>query len=316
MKLRHILGTVTIVAIAGGTIYAIKKSKDLKKAEGEEITLAEAKEIVAEREAAEGFEKSYKEHFGDDIKFAPRFEDEVMTSVSAYAQADVKATHAIYADLEDDEDIDETIEGPSIEDDFKPQFQPVAEETDDDIGIFTEEDRTLRYEPSSVDALKQFKRMELADLVHNDDTYQTLLRLFDFPFLPQNDGDEMLRTQLIDYRVQFFGFGSKWAQRITFADVILHYARAAEFNQGESVGYWVDYFLEFNDLWHQYSSQALDLAIDTLNKHKYFNEERATFGLFGLTRESMDQAIKIANRNIDRSVTYEIEFNEFLKSCL
>lgn len=318
MKLRHILGTVTIVAIAGGTIYAIKKSKDLKKAEGEEITLAEAKEIVKEREneeihAAEQFVEKLREA---DVKVAPRFVDDTLESISIYAKADVEMTREVFEEDEDFDDIDETIDGPMI-DEFKPQFQPVAEETDDNnIGIFTEEDRTLRYEPSSMDALKQYKRMELAELHHNSDAYQTMLRLFDFPFQPQNDGDDMLRTQIIDYRVQFFGFGSKWAQKVTFADVILHYARAAQFNCDESICYWIEYFLDFNDLWYQYSSQALDAAINTLNAHQYFNEERTTFGLFGLTRESMDQAIKIANRNIDRSVTYEIEFNEFLKSTI
>lgn len=333
MNLKQTLGTVTIVAIVGGTIYAIKKSKDAKKVEEQEITLAEAKEIVKERQAGQeetvtwrqSFEATKdideltdeeiellnkhslneEEYFGEDF-------DEAMDDAREMAEHNRSFMPPNYEEedeitLEDvmDEDwkIDENTDGPDIE------------ESDDDIGIFTEEDRTLRHEPSSMDALKQYKRMELAELAHNGDVYQTMLRLYDFPFQPQNDGDALLRTQIIDYRVQFFGFGSRWAQQVTFADVINHYARLAQFNCDETVGYWVEYFLEFNDLYYAFSGSSIDASINTLNAHQYFNDERQTFGLFGLTRQSMDQAIKLASRNIDSSVTYEIEFQEFLKSC-
>lgn len=305
MKLSHIMGTVTIIAIVGGTIYAIKKHKDLQKIEGEEITLAEARDILAQKQAGESV------HFVVDIdevtETQPLDEKEMYILKEGVREtADFNRSFEPYDDDEEEEYLVDDIEGPSIE-----------EEIDDsDIGRFTEEDRKLRYEPSSLEALKQYKRMELADLNYNDETYQTMLRLFDFPFEPQNDGDHMLRTQIIDYRVQFFGFSSKWVQDITFADVILHYARNAQFNCDETVAYWIEYFLDFNDLYYQYSSNALEAAINTLNAHQYFNEERQTFGLFGLTRNSMDQAIKNASRNFDNSVTYEIEFNEFLKSIL
>lgn len=314
MKLKQVLGTVTIIAIAGGTIYAIKKSKDAKKIEEQEITLEEAREIVKERE----FNQAYAEQFddverGEGIHFFVDIDE--VTEVQPLDEEEMyilkegvreSASFSSSFDEEEEEDyIDENIEGPGID-----------ESDDNNIGQFTEEDRKLRYEPSTMDALKQFKRMELAELAHDTDVYQTMLRLFDFPFQPTNDGDDMLRTQIIDYRVQFFGFGSRWVKQVTFADVILHYARSAHFNCDESIGYWVDYFLGFNDLWYQYSSSAIDASINTLNAHQYYNDERQTFGLFGLTRNAMNQAIQIANRNIDRSVTYEIEFNEFLKSCL
>jgi hypothetical protein len=158
--------------------------------------------------------------------------------------------------------------------------------------------------------------MELAEWVPLEDTYQTLKTLFEFPFKPVNDGDELLRTQVIDYRAQFFGHASVWTKDITIADIILHYAREAEFQVGENVKYWAEYFLEFNPIHVDTPSRAIDDWIAHINNHVYFNEERATFGLFGLTRECMDQAIRIANRNIDSSVTYEIEFQEFLKSCI
>lgn len=180
----------------------------------------------------------------------------------------------------------------------------------------TEEDTTMMHEPNSIEARNQYVRMELAEWSTSDDTYAILNRLFDFPFNPKTDGDYDLKTRIIDYRVNFFGFGSRWAKEVTFAEVILHYARLANFNYDESVRYWADYFLQFVEIGPNTSSRDMDDVIDSLNNHMYANRDTATFGLFGLTSEQMNRAVDIANKNIDNSLTYEIEFNEFLKGCI
>lgn len=320
MNTKHILGTVTIIAIVGGTIYAIKKSKDLQKAEGEEISLEEARYIVAKERTGvtvgpinidgtpTSFEVTDMEEVIDECREVADYNRSFMGNKPAeenpgYGRI-IKGlgydTHS--DDIEEDEE-EEMLPDPEI-----MEYNKIDRAGD-------EEENVLRHEPNSVEALNQFRRMELAEWTVNEDNYQTMSMLFDFPFEPKNNGDEMLLTQIIDYRAQFFGLGSRWVKQISYADVILHFARKAVFNCDETIGYWVNYFLEFNNLFHAYSSQAIDEEIESLNSHTYFNEERATFGLFGLTRESMDQAIRIADRNYG-SVTYEIEFNEFLKSCL
>lgn len=314
MNMKHILGTVTILVIIGGTVYAIKKAKDQEKTEGEEISLAEAKKMVADRQVTGDFDEEFDTYFEKDKSNVVILDNNILPiDLVEYSKEDVRITARLYNALEeltedeeeDYEDIDETIEGPMIEPgESSAYIKPI------------EEDEELRYEPNSKDARNQFIKMELAEWVPLEDTYATLLKLYEFPFKPQNDGDDMLRTQIIDFRAQFFGYGSKWTQEVTVADIIIHYAKAAEFNIGESVRYWVEYFLEFNELDFTQSSRHIDSVLNALNSHTYFNEERQTFGLFGLSRNYMDQAIKIANRNIDGSVTYEIEFNEFLKSCL
>ena len=228
---------------------------------------------------------------------------------------EVRGTATVVAFMRDDAEDNEG----HVDEDEQQEFSRLAEEEFMFVGndgINPKEELELRHDPNSVEAKHQFIRMELADWTPMDYGYRVMLKLFDFPFVPQNDGDEMLRTQLIDFRVQFFGFNSRWVKDISMADVIIHYARAAEFNCGESMRYWVEYFLDFNGFDDEMASHTIDKIINQHNAHAYFNEERATFGLFGLTRESMNQAIAIANRNIDRSVTYEIEFNEFLKSCI
>lgn len=307
MKASHVLGTITIVAIIGGTIYAIKKSKDAAKAEGEEISLEEASKIVAyDQKVKTASKKLYEEN-----KFNSKYEEIFKAGGTPKVtvgpiKIDGVTTYLEVKPYESEEfeDEDETEEPEYVQADF-------IENTHQHEG-----DEELRYEPNSREALSQFIKMELAEWAPLDDTHQTLRNLFEFPFKPVNDGDHLLRTQIIDYRAQFFGHASKWTKDVTIADIILHYARQAEFQVGENVKYWTEYFLQFNEVDVDTASQHIDDWINHINNHVYFNEERATFGLFGLTRESMDMAIRIANRNIDGSVTYEIEFQEFLKSCL
>lgn len=312
-KLRYILGTVTIVTIIGGTIYAIKKAKDAEKAEGEEITVEEAKAMV-ERDRAkkevniDSLDRTRRKFVlnGGDLDELEESMDDEFDDINLHdAEEPYRHIAQETSDLEEHEEPDEDYnfyEGV----DFK---QPLAE-------TMTEEDKELRYDPNSIDARNQYMKMELAEWVPLEDTYQTMLKLFDFPFEPQNDGDADLFTKLIDYRVQFFGFNSRWVKKVSFADVILHFARSAVFNQGEDMRYWVDYFFDFNEFGEEMTSREMDDLLSALNNHVYFNERKQTFGLFGLTQHYMNQAIKIANRNVDHSVTYEIEFNEFLKSCL
>lgn len=316
-KWRYILGTATIAVIVGGTIYAIKKSKDLEKQEEEAITLEEAREIVKAQEAekVEELAEEISEEISEELTVTP----EVKTVKPIARLVDEEYDTDFSEDDEDVEDdplrddyplVDETIEGPIL------TVEPLTDFFYIEEGIDPKEDKTLRFDPNSTDAKHQFIRMELAEWRPDHDIYRILIQLFEFPFIPTNVGDEILRTQVIDYKVQFFGFNSRWNQEVSYADIILHYARRAEFDCGESVKFWVEYFIDFTGFAWDSTSQEIDTQILRLNDHSYFNDERQTFGLFGLSRESMDQAIRIANGNVDRSVTYEIEFNEFLKSGL
>lgn len=313
-KWNYILGATTIVVIIGGTIYAIKKSRDIEKAEEEAITLEEAAIIVA-RERGEHEDI----HFKADIEVINN-EPKPIKAIKRSEMENLPEEDFDESDLSDD-DIGE--DEPMYEDPKKPYIprenhtvEPLKDFWWYEEGIDPKEDKELRHDPNSIEAKHQFIRMELADWDHEQDVYRIMLQLFEFPFIPTTDGDELLRTQIIDYKVQFFGFGSKWCREVSYADIIFHYARSAAYNCGEHLPYWVEYFLSFIEIEAESEEEHFDTMLMRLNSHSYFNEERQTYGLFGLTRESHDQAIRIANMNLDRSVTYEIEFNEFLKSCI
>lgn len=321
--MKRVMGTVTIIAIVGGTIYAIKKSKDLKKEEEGSISVEEAMDMVQEQREMnlvpkdlielevsreeEMYEAS--EEFGDlieDIRDDANWNRSFMPEENPGYSKVIKGIgyDTVSEEIEEEEE-------EQLEDEGEPLPTLYSYKQGD---IRKEEEHILRFDPHSQEALDQYIKMELAEWLPLEDTYSTLMNLFQVPYQPLNDGDAMLRNAIMDYRVQFFGFDSRWVKPITFADVILHYAKAAQYNCNETVKYWAEYFLEFNEIDYTTPPSKLEHLIGRLNNHSYFNEERQTFGLFGLDQQSMDQAVDIANRNIDRSVTYEIEFNEFLKS--
>lgn len=312
----YIFGTVTITAIIGGTIYVVYKAKQADKLEEEAMTVEEAKELVKKHKKETQFDE------GEETVIFESPIEEVPNSPIPRTPVETDGGFEMDEGMEHlfGDEIDEHNDDPQYDKHERPTENYTVEPLNDfmyfEDGVDAKEDKTLRFDKNSIDAKHQFIRMELAEWEPTDDSYRILLQLMEVPFIPTNDGDEMLRTQIIDYKVQFFGFGSKWNREVSFGDVMMHYARLAEFNCGESVVYWIEYFLQFNDFYWDTTSQRMDMLVMRLNSHTYFNEERQTFGLFGLTRESMDSAIAQANRNLDRSVSYEIEFQEFLKSCL
>lgn len=178
----------------------------------------------------------------------------------------------------------------------------------------TEEDMELKYEPNSEDARKQYINMELAEWVPGDEIYETLSYLFRFPFLSQNSGDDLLREKLIANREEFFG-DSIWNIRVSYADLILYFGRVAEYHMDRDIDYWVGYMLDNIDISHMDVSSKTDDKLEELNDHTYYDEDSFTYGLFGLDEDDMDKVYVMANNNTpDGQITYEIEFEEYVKA--
>lgn len=319
-KTRQVLGYTTIALIIGGTVYAVIAHKKQQKIEEQTISVEDARwEVEEYRAAREGINEEEMVEIIDDIRDTANWNRGFLQDGDLY-DTDGE-DHIEFVDT--DEDSEEPIGSAIYDDHLSKDDLEAPDFTYDHISFtvplietMTEEDKVLRYEPSSNDARNQFIKMELAEWVPMEDSYSVMLSLFTFPFRPANDGDWDLKTRIIDYRVQFFGFDSRWSKEVTYADVILHYARESVFNVGEDMRYWVNYFLDYTDFDVRQSSHRVDLVLDKLNNHTYHNKARDTFGLFGLSKESFKGAIDVASRNIDNSVTYEIEFNEFLKACM
>lgn len=301
-RLNYAIGAATILVLVGGTVYVVRKSIKARLNDEEVISADEAVlEAQARRVKMDGFAMTTEEidESREDIR------DEVDYNLS-YLRPNMETDEDEELDPEDEQAASDEGHGFYDSVDFD---RPLAE-------YMTEEDKVLRHEPNSMEARQQYMKMELAEWVPMEETYQTLLKLFNFPFVPQNDGDHMLMTKIIDYRVQFFGFNSRWAKEVTFAEIILYFAKLTDYNVGGGIRQWVSYILEHNDLEHLGTSGQIEKVLEKLNSHSYFNEQRGTYGLFGLTEQYFHSAIAVAQRHVDQSLTYEIEFNEFLKSCL
>ena len=175
------------------------------------------------------------------------------------------------------------------------------------------EDEELRHDPNSREARDQFIKMKIAEWSPGDEAHDLLMYLFTFPFTPTNEDDKLLRKVLMYNREEFFGPDSKWNSRITWADVILHYAESLEFNLGESINHWTEYMLDNMGINVIMSSESLDRLLSDLANHSFYNEDTNRFGLFGLNDDELDNAYLIADDQVEPGLTFDIQFNELLK---
>lgn len=292
---RYAVGVTTIVGVLGLTTYAIVLHRRQLKDEENSMTLDEAKDLV-EKSRKSGSLSSEKIAIGliNDLGFEKGLEKDIVVKT-----------------VEEVEKILEKEELEQMEEDLRNE-EPVLEP--EPILLEDEGEGKLRYDPNSDEALVQYMRMEAAEWAPNDPMYDTLMALFDVIFEPINDGDTNLHSKLVDYRSEFFGPASRWAIRVSFADLLLHFARLADFNIGAGVKYWAEHFLDVNGINAQdMSEETLIDIVQLMNEHIFVSNNGFTNGLFAIESESMDRALEIAAGTIEGSLTYEIEFNEFLK---
>lgn len=292
---RYVFGTITIVSVVGLTIYSIKKAKDQQYIEehsmSHEEVMAEFKERTKSEDdiLKEKFEEFDKQMNPVQIVRTPmtveKVEVEVIEEVDSYRYA---------TDV-----VGYTYDGIDM-------HIPI-------IDRMTEEDTTLRHEPNSNEARTQFIKMQLAEWAPSDPPYSLLIKLFDQPFIPQNDGDSYLRENLEEPREKFFGKSSRWVKEVSMADVLLHFAHKAQYELNEDVTYWMDQFLHHNEFSIDTPQRFFRQLVSELNNHEYHNADTNTYGIFGLSSEAIDEAEHYASKNVENSLTYDLEFNEFIK---
>lgn len=284
-------------AVTYGSYRIIKGFKE-KKMEEEAISIHEAE---AELKAIKEEEKEVAER----IIFGPR-------DAEPNPEAEKVVQFMRYSKTEEDLPFDPVLENEDKETPTEEQVdytKPLSER-------ITEEDKILRYEPNSTEARDQFIRMELAEWVPVEDFYTVMLNLFEQDFQPTNDGDRYIKESIMDYRMEFFGPDSKWSHEVTYADLVLHYARQLSYNCNGTIREWAENLIANTEITVYTTPEELFVILQALNAHTYFNNDFKSFGLFGLNDESMDLALKSAAKNIEPLVTYDIEYNEFMKCVL
>ena len=189
--------------------------------------------------------------------------------------------------------------------------EEIEEEYENTTEVIEEEEKLL-HDPNSREARMQFIEMKLAEWPHEEGARLMLFNLFAFPFNPTNEEDKLLRKVLSYNREEFFGPDSKWNSEIAWGDVVLHYAENLEFNLGGTINYWTEFMLDNMGIHQSMSSEAVDEMLADLENHTFWNEDDL-FGLFGLDDDQLDDAYLIADDQVDPSLTFDIQFNEYLK---
>lgn len=321
---KRVIAIVTTVAVVGMAVYGVKKYYDSKKQDEQSISLDEAKEIVGvgrevlnsdqiedivdESRDTAGYNSSFTEPKSD-VNMNDIREDsaaDAYPKLSSYNVVGIRPDELAAAKEEEEEELEEA---------FYERDDP--QEVQDARGFYSEDEDVideLRYEPNSSEAREQFINMELVVLGRNNDTRDIIAMLYDHPFTPMCDEDENLKVRLADHRIKFFGMKSRWIKAITFGDVIMYYAKSAQYHCGNDIRYWVDYFLtcaNIKDI--TMTSDEFEDVIRVLNTHNFFNEELQTHGLFGLSSTQMTEAIVVSRKRIDSQMTYDIEYGQFIQ---
>ena len=313
MNKRSFIGTVTIVGVLGLTAYSIYLWRKQKETDEDTITVDEAREIA-------------RQFTDSDTKIREQFENTHREDIKGYEGINPTSYWGWEPQVEK-EDSDDTIkvamtpeeldakiredEERQVEEDIKKEQEKHIAEPE---AVWHEDEGAgkLRHDPNSTEALYQFHRMELADWRPEDNTFQAMVQLYNIPFEPQNDGDVNLYTKLTHHREEFFGKSSRWNDKITFADVVTYFARRASYNLGNPYSFWVKHFISINDL-EGMDDESLEVVVSDIVSHDHYNDGWDSWGLFGLCDNQMREAEDIARGYIDLSVTFEIEFNVFMK---
>lgn len=302
MDKNKVFGILTFSVLIGGTAYAIYKYKKTSTDNEEVWTVADAKREVervkAEREEAGIYEPLTKEEREEAL-----LDDEHFDFIES-----INASEEISDGTTGISGLEELQDGARDEASWNSSFYPKPNKN-----YFELEENKLRHDHNSNEALDQFIKMELADWDINDYSRARMFDLFSFPILTNNEGDLRTISQISDYRSEFFGPESRWNDDITMADIILHYARATDYNYGNGVRYWVEHFLETSGLDDEETPSGVKAIIDEMNNHSYYNSAMEVYSLFGVDDEQASRIMEIAAGGINGLVSYDIEYNVFLE---
>lgn len=211
----------------------------------------------------------------------------------------------------------------NIDEDYhEEEYDPdeIAEEEDEDLIYYaideTKEEGELQYPINSDQALKQYREMRVAGLSEGEDGTMSMrnviLRLFEYPFIPQNSADEWLFDRLVDIRADFFTPDSKHTENPSMGDLILHYAESLDYNLDRGVNFWVDVILRNTGFTWGMGDVALDMHLENLRNHVFVG--RDGYGLFGLYN---DTYLKMVNNMAHgEEMSFDREYNAYLEQAM
>lgn len=170
----------------------------------------------------------------------------------------------------------------------------------------------LRFPPNSEEALHQYKEMSLAEFDAMGPAKRALYMLFKVPYHPNNNQDGLVVNHIKESRLDFFSEDSVYVnEQVTIAELILYFAKMADYDMDKGIEYWSNQFLFNLDIVPGIDQNTLNNIIGALVSHTYIGE--MGYGLFGLDDEEYK---KVLNFNQLGGVTFLKQYNVFLETEL
>lgn len=172
----------------------------------------------------------------------------------------------------------------------------------------------LRFPPSSEDALHQYKEMKLAEFDPNANAKKVLYKMFRIPFVPSNNADAVIMSNMIHDRQQFFGPESIWNGEVTIADLILYFGTMLDFDLDSGVEHWVHYLLYMLDINARTPVPVIEATMKRVVNHAFVTHRG--FGIFGLDDAQMNYLIR-HRLNVgvyaDNNMSFLAQYHQFLE---
>lgn len=260
--------------------------------------------------------KKYKE-LNEGVISGEQLETEIVVAKLLQQQADRDAAieeevqSYISEDLKVMEDWHE--EDLKRKEDEEYLFASEEEEMEDEVLQDPEEGVVeLRFPPNSEEALHQYKEMSLAEFDAMGPAKRALYMLFKVPYYPNNSQDGLVVSHIKESRLDFFSEDSVYVnEQVTIAELILYFAKMADYDMDKGIEYWSNQFLFNLDIVPGIDQNTLNNIIGALVSHTYIGE--MGYGLFGLDDEEYK---KVLNFNQLGPITFLKQYNVFLETEL
>lgn len=177
----------------------------------------------------------------------------------------------------------------------------------DDINT-EEEVETLKHDINSQEAISQYREMLTAE-IRDEKVLSTLWELWSVPFKPKSEKDKILLDSLIFDRVDFFSADSQWVNRVSFAEVVLHFAQKAQFDLDYSVELSVKAWLYHLGLYPGVGAYTVDKAVRDAVDHDIITPDNL-YSMFGLDDDAYLDMLGHLDHEKDSS--FDQEYNTWI----
>lgn len=185
-------------------------------------------------------------------------------------------------------------------------FSEYKEQLNNDI--LEEEVEVLRHEINSSAALEQYKDMMTAE-IRDQDVLERFWPLWDVSFEPKTEKDTLLKDTLIYDRADFFTSESEWITRISFAEVMLHFAHKAQYDLDYSIELSIKAWLFHLGIYLGMGAYSIESKVRSAEEHDVITPDEL-YTMFGLDDDAyLDM---LGHIDDEKNSSFHQEYNSWI----